>query len=172
MMRRSSIVLFAMILVSCDGKGISIGGENAGQALNEKAIEVGVVPDPRNIKLSGRFETRSELGTDKFCAVGEGAAEHKIGVLAVFGPESKCEAQGIARINGEKISVELRNQDSCRFDAEFDGISLRFPGALPDGCASYCTARASLAGTSYFMVEHGNENARKALGRDIEKLCS
>jgi hypothetical protein len=173
MMRLVSLLSCAFMVTGCDGQGISLGGgDSAGQALNEKAIEVGAIPDPSNVKLAGRFETRSELGTDKFCAVGEGGSQHKIGVLAVFGPESKCEGQGRARVNGEVITIDLTGQDGCRFDAEYDGISLRFPGALPDGCASYCTPRASLAGTSYYIVEHGNENARKALGRDIEKLCS
>jgi hypothetical protein len=125
-----------------------------------------------NVVLAGRFETRSELGIDKFCAVGESGSQHKIGVLAVFGPESKCEAQGTAQIRGEKVSISLSGQESCHFDAEFDGISIRFPGSLPEGCVAYCSARASFAGTSYFMVEHGNDNARKALGRDIEKLCN
>jgi hypothetical protein len=173
MMRLLGLLFFVFIVSACDGQSISLGSsDSAGQALNEKAIEVGAIPDPSDVKLAGRFETRSELGTDKFCAVGEGGSQHKIGVLAVFGPESKCEGQGSARVKGEVITIDLTGQDSCRFDAEYDGISLRFPGAVPDGCASYCTPRASLAGTSYFIVEHGDENARKALGRDIEKLCS
>jgi hypothetical protein len=164
---------FALLCLSgCDGQTILVDGSSAGQQLDKKAIEVGIIPDPDNVTLSGRYETRSELGTDKFCAVGEAGSQHKIGILAVFGPESKCEAQGTAQVKGEKVSLSLTNEDSCRFEAEFDGISIRFPGSMPEGCASYCTARASLAGTSYFMVEHGNENARKALGRDIEKLCS
>jgi hypothetical protein len=158
-------------LSACDGQTILTDSASTGQQLDKKAIEVGIIPDPNNVTLSGRFETRSELGTDKFCAVGEAGAQHKIGILAVFGPESKCEAQGTAQIKGEKIALSLNNQESCRFDAEFDGISIRFPGTMPGGCASYCTARASFAGTSYFMVEHGNINARKTLGRDIEKLC-
>jgi hypothetical protein len=164
--------LALLCLSGCDGQTILVDGGSAGQQLDKKAIEVGIIPDPDNVTLSGRYETRSELGTDKFCAVGEAGSQHKIGILAVFGPESKCEAQGTAQVKGEKVSLSLTNEDSCRFEAEFDGISIRFPGSMPEGCASYCTARASLAGTSYFMVEHGNDNARKALGRDIEKLCS
>ncbi len=172
-MKLLSILPFLFLILSgCDGQTILTDSGSAGKQLDKKAIEVGIIPDPNNVTLSGRYETRSELGTDKFCAVGESGSQHKVGILAVFGPESKCEAQGTAQVKGEKISLSLNGADSCRFDAEFDGISIRFPGNLPDGCASYCTARASFAGTSYFMVEHGNENARKALGRDIEKLCA
>lgn len=168
---RPICALALLCLTACDGPKLGLGGSSAGDALDEKAIATGVIPDPANITLAGRFETRSELGTDKFCAVEQGGTQHKIGVLAVFGPESKCEAQGVARANGGKISLSFKGEGSCEFDTEFDGISIRFPGSLPEGCASYCTARASFAGTSYFMVEHGNDNARKALGRDFEKLC-
>jgi hypothetical protein len=167
--------LFVLILglAGCDGQTLSMGGGSAGQELDAKAIAVGVIPDPANVVLAGRFETRSELGTDKFCAVGDSGSQHKVGVLAVFGPESKCEAQGTARVSGgEKVSITFTGEENCQFDAEFDGISIRFPGSLPNGCAAYCSARATFAGTSYFMVEHGNDNARKALGREIEKLCS
>ncbi|NJM50375.1 MAG: hypothetical protein HC843_05330 [Sphingomonadales bacterium] len=141
-----------------------------GDALNKKAIERGILPDPDNLVFAGRFETRSELGTDKFCAV-ESSGGYTIGVLAVFGPESKCEGQGNARLDGEKVQVTLSGKGDCSFDAEYDGVELRFPGSLNEGCESYCTARASLSGTSYFIVEEGDDAARRALGRDIERLC-
>ena len=144
---------------------------DAGRALDAQAVAVGILPDHDNLDLAGRFETRSDLGTDKFCAVSNGTRTFSIGMLAVFGPESKCEAQGSAAIEGEKARITLRGKEDCAFDAEFDGVELRVPGSIDAGCASYCSDRASLAGTSYFKVENGNENARRALGRDIEKLC-
>jgi hypothetical protein len=150
----------------------SLGGESdAGKALDARAIEAGILPDTANRVIAGRYETRSDLGTDKFCAVKNGSGQFRIGVLAVFGPESKCEAQGSARTSGDKITIALSGKETCSFDAEFDGIELRFPGAMQQGCASYCSPRASFSGTSYFMVEQGDDNARRALGRDIEKLC-
>jgi hypothetical protein len=150
----------------------SLGGEsNAGKALDDRAIAAGILPDSSNRVIAGRYETRSDLGTDKFCAVKKGADQFQIGVLAVFGPESKCEAQGSAKTNGDKIRISFSGKQNCAFDAEFDGIELRFPGAIEQGCSSYCSARASFSGTSYFMVEQGDDNARRALGRDFEKLC-
>ena len=144
---------------------------DVGTALDARAIEVGILPDVNNLVFAGRFETRSELGTDKFCAVKDGDKSYKIGVLAVFGPESKCEARGTAQIEGETVRINLSGKDNCSFDSEFDGVELRFPGAIPEGCAAYCSSRASFSGTSYFMVEQGDDKARRALGRDIERLC-
>jgi hypothetical protein len=174
-MRWASATLMVMgLLAACDSKTLpeSLGGESdAGKALDERAIAVGILPDTANRVIAGRYETRSDMGTDKFCAVKKDQGQFQIGVLAVFGPESKCEAQGTAVTNGDKIRITLSGKATCTFDTMFDGIELRFPGAMEEGCASYCSARASFSGTSYFMVEQGDDNARRALGRDIEKLC-
>ncbi len=169
-----AIVGLAVTLVSCDqGSSNPLSrGDDAGARIEEQAIAKGILPDPDNLVFGGRFETRSELGTDKFCAVGNGTNRYNIGVLAVFGPESKCEARGTATITQEKVRIALQGEGACEFDAEFDGNELRFPGKIPGTCADYCSDRASLSGTRYFMVEQGDNNARRTLGRDIEKLCS
>jgi hypothetical protein len=166
-------ILVLMALTACDAKTPAVLGDadDAGSALDAQAIQAGILPDPDNLEFAGRFETRSDLGTDKFCSVSNGARQFEIGVLAVFGPESKCEGKGSATISGDKVRIILRGKDTCRFDAQYDGVELRFPGSIESGCASYCSDRASLSGTHYFMVQPGDEPARKTLGRDIERLC-
>lgn len=170
-------VLIAIFLAGCgdqaeDAKqGVSSDRQVAGSALDRKAVAAGILPDAENLVFGGRYETRSDLGTDKFCSVKNGAKQYAIGALAVFGPESKCEARGTATISGERVKISLSGKGNCSFDAEFDGVELRFPGALEKECETYCTPRASFTGTSYFIVEQGAENARRALGRDFEKLC-
>jgi hypothetical protein len=168
------IAMLFLSLPGCDsGVAPNIGGNesDAGNALDQQAIAVGILPDHDNLDLGGRFETRSDLGTDKFCAVNNGSGKFSIGLLAVFGPESKCEGQGSAKIDGEKVRISLSGKKDCSFDAEFDGVELRIPGSIEAGCTSYCSNRANLSGTSYFKVEQGDANARRTLGRDIEKLC-
>ena len=175
MMRGGYLILPLLLLGACqkedDGLAANKVETDAGRALDAKAIAAGIMPDRNNLDLAGRFETQSDLGTDKFCAVSAGVGQFSVGLLAVFGPESKCEAQGRAAIDGEKVRISLRGKDNCAFDAEFDGVELRIPGSIDAGCASYCSPRASFSGTSYFKVETGDNNARRALGRDIEKLC-
>lgn len=176
-MKHGCALIAITFLVGCDSPPqennilFEDSSENAGAALNQKAVATGILPDPNNIVVAGRYETRSELGTDKFCAVKTGKDVYDIGVLAVFGPESKCEGRGRAKISGEKVEISLSGKKNCRFDAEFDGIELRFPGAMEEGCSAYCSPRASFSGTSYFMVEEGDQNARRALGRDFDRLC-
>jgi hypothetical protein len=171
----SAALLCAIMLLGCDSPASKTASNNAngdtGAALDRKAVAAGILPDAENLVFGGRYETRSDLGTDKFCAVKSGTKKYEIGVLAVFGPESKCEARGSASIDGETVKIALTGKSNCSFEAHFDGIELRFPGALETGCETYCSPRASLSGTRYFIVENGDENARRALGRDFEKLC-
>jgi hypothetical protein len=165
--------LAILMLAACSESlpTVSAKGSDAGSALDEKAVSVGIMPDPDDIEFAGRFETRSDLGIDKFCAVASGARKFNVGFLAVFGPESKCEGSGTATVDGEKIRIVLTGKGICAFDARYDGIELRFPGSVESGCASYCSDRASLSGTHYFMIQPGDAAARTTLGRDIERLC-
>jgi len=171
---RILIGLFCVALLAGCGENTPTvlgGGSDAGSALDEQAIAAGIMPDPDEVELAGRFETRSELGIDKFCAVAKGAKQFNIGFLAVFGPESKCEGTGTAVVENEKVRITLSGKGSCAFDARYDGIEMRFPGLVESGCASYCSDRASLSGTYYYMIQPGDAAARTTLGRDIERLC-
>ena len=170
-MRGVCLLLLTLPLFSCGyDSPKQAPATEASRALDEQAIAKGLLPDPEGRALAGRFETRSDLGVDKFCAVGDDG-RFDIGMLAVFGPDSKCEAQGRAEFADEKVRITLNGKESCSFDAEFDGIQLRFPGSVPAGCASYCSPRASMSGTAYYFTEPGNVSARRTLGRDIERLC-
>lgn len=165
--------LLLLLLAGCDAQENTSRNEpdNAGAALERLAVEKGLIPDPESLSLEGRFETQSELGTDKFCAVAEGDAGYRVGFLSVYGPESKCEGQGTATQEGDSVRIVLEGKGNCSFAASYDGIVLRFPGEVPKGCATYCSANASMSGTRYYFVDPGAEAARRTLGREIERLC-
>jgi hypothetical protein len=170
--RHLPFICFALLAACGENAPAAMGGGNdVGSALDQQAIAAGIMPDPDEVELAGRFETRSELGTDKFCAVANGSKQFNVGFLAVFGPESKCEGKGTATVDGDKVQMKLTGKGNCAFDARYDGIELRFPGSVESGCASYCSDRASLSGTHYFMIQPGDDAARGTLGRDIERLC-
>ncbi|WP_417609383.1 hypothetical protein [Parasphingorhabdus sp.] len=140
-------------------------------ALEQAAIDAGVIPDVRNVTLSGAFERRSDLGTDRFCAVGNDENGYQIGMIAVFGPGTQCEGLGEAERDGEKVRITLNSKETCSFTARFDGVELELPGELPDGCASYCSRRAGFEGVSFYMIGEGDAVARSTSGRDFENLC-
>ena len=143
----------------------------AGAALERSAIARGVIADPASIELEGRFERRSDLGTDKFCAVRAGDDRYRIGILASFGPGSTCEGQGEARPDGDGLALRFDAADGCELQASFDGDELRIDGRVPEACSALCDSRASLAGTSYYLVEPGAKAARRTVGGEAERLC-
>ncbi|MEP6340037.1 hypothetical protein, partial [Parasphingorhabdus sp.] len=143
-MKPASVLLLGLFLSGCgQGPGASAEQNEPEPAptsrLEQAAIEAGVIPDIRNVTLSGAFERQSELGIDRFCAVGNDERGYQVGMLAVFGPESKCEGLGEAQRTGETISITLDSKETCRFDASFDGVELQLPGDLPEACLSYCS---------------------------------
>ncbi len=165
-------MLAVLCLTACSGEGDSPAAPEAPQSSLEKAaIDAGVIPDVRNVSLSGAFERQSDLGEDRFCAVGNDKSGYQVGMIAVFGPDSKCEGLGEARRNGENVSISLNSEKPCQFNASFDGVELRISGDLPETCASYCSPRAGFNGVSFFLVGEGDAVARSTRGRDIENLC-
>ncbi len=172
-MRGVVVLLMLAMLAACGSEAPSMtgGGNDVGSKLDEQAIAAGILPDHADVKFAGRYERRSELGIDKFCAVADNSGRFRVGMLSVSGPESKCEGRGMASMQGEKILITLDGKGDCTFEADFDGNELRFPGKVSRACANYCTPRASMSATSYFLVEQGDDKARKTLGRDVERLC-
>ena len=173
--------LFALaLLAACsddtvpanDGEAAVEGNadNSVGNALDEAAVDVGLIPGESKIAFEGSFERRSDLGTDRFCAVADGD-DYRIGLLSVYGADSQCEARGTASRDGENVTIALDGKEECRFIAHFDGIELAFPGVLPDGCATYCSDRASMSGLSYYFVDQGKTAAAAQRGRKLERLC-
>lgn len=168
-LRRAVISVLILSLAACSNGDVP-EDDSAGTALERAAFDRGLIPSEDSITLAGRFEQRGDLGTDRFCAVDSGG-DYDIGVLAVYGPSSYCEARGTARQSGETVRISLNGRGPCEFEARFDGIELIFPGNMPERCAEYCTNRASFSGVGFFYVESGDEAARAIRGRDFERLC-
>ena len=171
-MKGGVLLVIALLLTGC-GQGRSDPEKPDAQlsSLEQAAIDAGVIPDVRNVTLSGAFERQSNLGTDSFCAVGNDENGYQVGMIAVFGPNSKCEGLGEAERDGENIRITLNSEEKCSFTARFDGVELKLPGGMPDGCASYCSPRAGFNGVSFYLIGEGDAVARSTRGRDFENLC-
>lgn len=175
------LVFFIIFLItSACSEDINYNAEETESSnnLDQAAIDAGILPDTDNIKLQGHFETRNDIGTDKFCAISDGINRYKIGVLAVFGSESNCEGRGSALLDGEKVAiildetVENKSKDlKCKFTAYYDGITLQFPGDIPESCAKFCNNRANLNGTVYHLTQEGDQQALQTQGQKLKPLC-
>ena len=173
-MKQGSLLLCLLMLAGCervDSESDQEPAQQSSSSLERAAIDAGVIPDISKVTLSGAFERRSDLGTDRFCAVGNDQNGYQVGMIAVFGPESKCEGLGEAVRNGENVRITLTSKQQCSFTASFDGVELQLPGSLPESCESYCTPRALFDGVSFYLIGEGDAVARSTRGRDIDNLC-
>ncbi|WP_417621467.1 hypothetical protein [Parasphingorhabdus sp.] len=171
-MSRTVLLLLFLLLAGCDqGQGGAEDSTAKLSSLEQAAIDAGVIPDVRKVTLSGAFERKSDLGTDRFCAVGNDENGYQIGMIALFGSGSKCEGLGEAERSGENVRITLNSEEKCSFTARFDGVELKLPGGLPEGCASYCSPRAGFEGVSFYLIGEGDAVARSTGGQDFENLC-
>lgn len=175
-LRFAVMLLVGGTLSACDKINLSLDDSNSSDsALEEAAIETGIIPDPATLNLEGLYEAGPELENDRFCAVQKGDS-YTIGIFVYYGGDQICEGRGQGVLNGEIAELNLRSLDkdgqSCELDAVFDGTQIVFPGAIPDACESICAQRASLAGVSIPLVESGAQAALRARGNDVEPLCN
>jgi hypothetical protein len=133
-------LLALLLLTACSDAAVDVP-DDAGAALEQAAIARGLVSDPEATPLTGLFARDA----DRLCLRAretEGAGV--IGVSIDYGEGNGCSAQGTVVRSGDQLAIELG--DACRFEAGYDGEAVRFPGALPEGCAALCRGNASLAG--------------------------
>lgn len=178
MMRRYSILLLGVCaLGACDQSSLLPDDDNssANSALEQAAIETGIILDPATLNLEGLYEAGPELENDRFCAVQKGDS-YDVGIFVYFGGDQICEGRGEGVLDGEIARLTLRSSDKdaaiCELEAVYDGTQIVFPGAIPETCNAICARRASLAGVSIPLVESGAEPALRARGNDTERLCS
>jgi hypothetical protein len=146
---------------------------DAGEALEQAAANKGLIPDFSDKDfLAGAYERESDLGTDRMCALGDDERGYRIGMVAVFGPDTRCEATGSAARSGENVRMTLVGEKGrCVFTAQFDGVRLTIPGRIDEECDQFCGLRASFAGVSFDRVGDGNSVAASVRGIDVDELC-
>ncbi|MET0309694.1 MAG: hypothetical protein ABW023_13385 [Sphingomonas sp.] len=154
-----------LLLGACTG---SQPRQNAAQPqdLESAAIERGMVRDPRDTEVTGLYAR----DTDRICVV-PAKDGYRIGAYVDYGERITCSGTGSATRVGEVLHIRLGDKDACSFDARFDGDHIRFPGAVPEGCASFCARRASYAGLEVARLSESAAEAtamRDAVGR---RLC-
>lgn len=154
-----------LLLAGCSGAQPQ---QNAAQPqdLETAAIERGLVRDPKDTEIVGLYAR----DTDRICIV-PGKDGYRIGAYVDYGERITCSGAGSVTRVGEVLHIRLGDKDACSFDARFDGDRIRFPGALPEGCAGFCARRASYAGLEVSRLSESTAEAsamRDATGR---RLC-
>jgi hypothetical protein len=158
----------ALLLAGC---GAGSSAENAGQAaaapdLESAAVARGLVRDPATTDLAGLYAR----DTDRLCIVPAGMG-HAVGAFVDYGDRITCSASGRIARAGATVHVELGGDGRCSFDASYDGDVIRFPGALPAGCARLCAGRASYAGLTVRRLSDSIAEAQAMRDPAGRRLC-
>lgn len=149
------------------------GGDGAGNAtaassdLESAAIARGLVRDPDEMRLAGLYAR----DTDRVCIRPRAGREARIGAFVDYGDGITCSAAGTVRQEGETLHVALGRAGACEFEARFDGAVVRFPGAVPPGCATLCTKRASFSGLDVALLSESDAEAAALRDPAGRRLC-
>lgn len=164
-MKRAPVLLLA--LAACSGGNQPEQKAQAPQDLEKAAIERGLVRDPGDSEIAGLYAR----DTDRICIVPDRQLGYRIGAFVDYGDRITCSATGTVSRVGEALHVELGDDESCSFDARFDGEKISFPGALPDGCNKYCARRASYAGLEVARLSESAAEAAAMRDSAGKRLC-
>lgn len=157
------LVLACLILAGCTGEE-SGGNQAAGAG----------APGPRAGRittLTGLYEGGQGDRKDQLCMVeGEGGSA-RFG-LVVWGSEMhSCSGSGTAVREGDSLRLAMAGDEACTLTAAIAGAAITLPAAIPDGCAYYCGARATLQGASFTQAGATAGDAAKAKDLVGEPLC-
>lgn len=177
MTRRGLAVPLLMLALASCGSGEDRTANTAlpadvttASALEQAAIDAGVVTDADSMSPVGLYRQRHEAGLDSLCVVKGTNGEARFGVEAVFGRGISCRGQGTLSRSGERLILTFAGS-TCRIEAEYKGDRVTFPGVLDPACSHLCTERGSLEGVSLPRVSREESVARDARAQDRTRLC-
>ena len=153
------LVLVAL-LSGCSGEG---EGEGPG---NQAAAGTGTLT-----RLTGLYEGGQTRPPNQLCII-EAQGEARFGLVVWGSNQHSCSGSGTVSRSGDALRFRMAGDETCSFEARISGTSITLPAAVPDGCAYYCGARASLTGASFAQAGTSVEDARKARDLVGDPLCT
>lgn len=167
-----------LALVSCGGGGAERAANNttaaavpaAGSALEQTAIDAGLVAESDALSPIGLYRQRHEAGLDSLCIVEGKDGETRFGLEATFGRGVDCHGQGTLVRSGDRLMLTFAGS-ACRIEAAYEGDQVTFPGTIDAACSHLCTERGSLEGVSFPRVSREDSVARDARAQNRGRLC-
>jgi hypothetical protein len=157
------LVLVAL-LGACSGEGEGEGPGN--QAAAGKAGGTGTLS-----RLTGLYEGGESRPPNQLCIV-EGKAEARFGLVVWGSNQHSCSGSGTVSRSGNALRFRMAGDETCSFEARITGTTVTLPASVPDGCAYYCGARASLTGAAFTQAGNSVEDALKARDLVGDPLCT
>ncbi|HEV2745844.1 MAG TPA: hypothetical protein VGW34_00925 [Allosphingosinicella sp.] len=166
-MRQLALVL--ALLAGCSDGDSQSGNAAApvAPAAGKGAGEGGVLTSLTGLYEGGDADPRNQL-----CMVpGEGGTT-RFGLVVWGANMHSCSGSGTASRDGDALRLAMAGDEACTIEAKIAGTTIRFPAAIPDGCAYYCGARAAMDGAAFTRVGATRADAARAKDLVGEPLCS
>lgn len=172
-MRRPSFALLLLLAACHDPAPLRDGRESVsptGQqsALEQAALEAGIIADAGKTAVTGLYQRRHEAGRDSLCVSPGDGKRYRFGLEAIFDTEQHCRGEGTARQVGDKLILRFTGGSQCLIVAQYDGDRVAMPGVVDMKCATLCNGRGSLEGVTFPRLLSGSANT---LDRNGEPIC-
>jgi len=139
-----------------------------GDAPNDETSQPMLVGD-----LAGRYAGPDEdTGKDRFCMRIDPSGDVLFGVATIDPDGRACAGIGDATFNGEFVDLSMAGEEECEIRATLQGPRIVLPGAVPEGCAYYCSPDATLADKVFTKTGDGAKAARNTEDFVGDALCS
>lgn len=158
-MKRLSLILLVAI-AGCD-TGAPDGGERDRASAPVQTAE-----------LTGLYEGQAQAGQPaRMCMVPGESGTTSFGIVS-WGPQGgACSGAGEAARQGDVLRLAMAGDEECVIEARIADRQVTFPASLPEGCAYYCSAGATLAGERFEKTGGTAEAAMAALDLAGDPLC-
>ena len=147
-----------LLLCACGTGGVTETADNAVQAAVQTA------------NLTGLYESRSQPPS-QMCIVDRGSGNARFGVVVQGAGEASCSGAGAAVRRGDMLRLTMAGDEECVLEARIAGAQVTFPASVPEGCAYYCGAGATLAGADLVKTGGDAQDAMRAQDLVGDPLC-
>lgn len=156
-----------LLLAGCGG-----GGEQANQSASAQPQAGKAAADAAALTtLTGLYEGGPSARPNQLCITeGKGGAT-RFGLVVWGANDHSCSGSGTVSRRGESLRLTMLGDSSCTIEAPVSGVTVALPAALPQGCAYYCGARASMGGASFTQKGTAQADALKAKDLVGDPLC-
>lgn len=174
-MRHLPMVLALALLAGCggatgneSGNAAYAGGGGGAQAGGGAAAPQTAV---ETAGLTGLYEGGTGPRKSQLCVIDRGTGDARFGINVWGENMHSCAGAGTAVRRGERLTLTMAGDSSCRIEATMRGGTVTLPATLPEGCGYYCGKQARFSGTTLTRVGTTAADAMKARDVADDPLC-
>lgn len=174
-MRNLPTLLAFALLAGCGGAGGNESGNASGAAGGGGAQAAGGSAAPQTAVetagLTGLYEGGAGPRKSQLCVIDKGTGDARFGINVWGENMHSCAGAGTAVRSGERLTLTMAGDSTCKIEATMRGGVVTLPATLPEGCGYYCGKQARFSGAS--LARTGTTAADAMKARDVadDPLC-